>query len=830
LTTDSLLIDESLAGIGALTGADLSREEFINQVLKLILAMGFDRARFWEVARDISSDGLIIVLAARLPEDSPGAAPGYNAVWKESDIARNDKGLFPVVTALKAGARPTRVEKDLDLGGRVRVEIPVTAGTETESVLACDWKGDEDWLSDADLRALRLVGSLIGSHLALEPLSMTCRTGSAKRSEPARAAAELVFTAAKELGEHIDSAITSVFAFSWPHQMLTKRREFVAPEFVPAAKRLGRLKESYPAGGPTLTGAAWRKPELQHVVSFPRLAESEVFVDKASLEWHTEVLGKIETVLYAVVGTLERRFLIRMMNRASQPDLPFLREANVLDAAIRDLRADVDAAISIQRLRSLQQISGLTAESADPGQIIDTIGGSLNAEGVDNFIAVCHQRGAPQFSFARSLGARCKGGSFDLDQRWEDDSLFKAAVGNPLNVAVLSEYAGRSDIAKRFADAGFKAVLGQPMEAGQTEGVLFIGLDAIPPRTHDKTRELPVDLGYGTTALIHAYSRLLANAVEMHHSQERVIGARRAYGLMGHEVRRPAAAVGSAGRSAIVASLRAAELVSDEQARETLTDRLNDLHTDLRSAERRLGSALRLAKLVARESEGTLRLRFKSARIFNALARAIDDVTLQAHEDTSAWRPYFTLNDAARNLGTLVCDEDYVEEVFKNILLNAVKYSLPRRFQPRMGRQPVRISINGVPQETLIAVQITNWGWPIPEGTRDVIFDPWVRGYVEQEAEALAGMGLGLFLARRLIIAHNGEILCSSRPTKDLFVPRAPDGSRGTRGVPGSRPDSIVIHATTFEIRIPRDLQSGVITHQWGHDTSATKSDQSGEA
>jgi signal transduction histidine kinase len=813
--SDRFRINESLADLGALTGAGLTREQFIDEVLELMLSMGFERARFWEVVRDKPVEPASVVMVARLPiDDDSKAAPGYAAPLSALDISSNSHGLYPVVTETRADKALTQVERDLGLGGRVRVEIPVTAGTETESVLACDWRGSRSSISPSDLRALRLVGSQIGSHLALEPLGTIHKTVAAGLEKPDRPPAELVYDAALHLGRSVDAAITAVFAFDWPHQKLVKRRQFVSERYAAAAKRRGSLEESYPAGGPALTGAAWRIPELRQIVSFERLAEDH-FVDKESLEWHTAVLGSVHSVLYAVVGTLERRYLIRMMNRASRPQVPFLREALVLDAAIRDLRSNVDAAISLQRLRSLQNISGLTAENADPTRIVETIGRSLSAEGVDSFVALCHQRAAPQFSFGRSLGARCDGVKLDLNARWRDDSLYAAVVGKGMSVAVLSEHVGRSALADQLLARSFRAVLGQPMEAGQTEGVLFIGLDAVPPRTHDRRRELPVDLGYGTTALIHAYSRLLANAVEMHHSQERVIGAHRAYGLMGHEVRRPAAAVGSAGRSAIVASLEATGSIPDDGVRETLTTQLNDLHTDLRVAERRLGSALRLAKLVARESEGKLRLRFASADLSNVLRRAADDVELQAREDTSGWSPFFSFNTASRNLGKIVCDEDYVEEAVKNVLLNAVKYSLPRRAQTRSGKQMVRIVINAMPQDAWVGIQIRNWGWGIPAENRDVIFEPWVRGYAEEETEALAGMGLGLFLARRLIAAHRGEILCFSEATQDVFVPRPAVEESTPRGVPRRRPRAVTIHATTFEIRIPRDLTAGVHTHQW---------------
>jgi signal transduction histidine kinase len=802
-------ITESVAEIGALTGAGHGREAFIREILRHMLRMGFERARFWEVISDISLPETAVILVAREPTSGPGVEPGYIRAWSEADIAHSDDSFTPIVKETPT-SNLTQIEKDLALAGRSRIEIPVTAATDTESILACDWRGPEE-LSLAERRILRLVGSQIGAHLALEPLRAIGISTKVRAAKPDRSPSDLVFATAKALGERLDAAATAVFAFTWPDQRLRKLRQFVARPYLAREKELGELIEEYSAGGPALTGCAFREPSLRQIASFAKL-EPRIFVDNESFLWHSALLGEIRTVLYAVVGSLERRYLVRFMNRASAPNLPFLREGALLDAAIRDLRADVDAAISTQRLRSLQNISGLTVDNPQPRRVLNTIGKSLRAEGVDNFFAACHQRGGPQFAFADSFGDPWQGFTLDLDLRWEDDALYSGALANPLGVAVVSEYVDRSPMAMCLAERGFRAVLYQPMQAGQTEGVFFIGLQAAPPRAAGKTTDLPLDLGYGTSALIHAYSRLLANAVEMHHSQERVIGARRAYGLMGHEVRGPAAAVGSAGHDAVDAGLQAADALPDTEVRAKLTERLEEIEEDLKIAERRLGSALRLAKLVARESEGKLRLRFRARRLSPMLQNAAAEIARQVQEEPTGWSPFFSFNARARAIEPIVCDEDYIEEVVKNILLNAVKYSLPRRIQSRPGRQSVRILVNAIPQGEWLGLEITNWGWPIPPDNRNVIFEPWVRGYVEEDAEALAGMGLGLFLAKRLTVAHDGEILVSSDATPDLYVP--PRSGMAPPGLPEIR-ETVNIHKTRFEIRIPKNLTEGVHTHVW---------------
>jgi signal transduction histidine kinase len=303
----------------------------------------------------------------------------------------------------------------------------------------------------------------------------------------------------------------------------------------------------------------------------------------------------------------------------------------------------------------------------------------------------------------------------------------------------------------------------------------------------------------------------------MDHSKRRLLGARRVFGLIGHEVRRPAGAVGSVGRSAIVAGLQAAELIDDETSRSREIARLEEFVTDLDIAERRLGSTLSLARLVAQESEGTLKLRFASTDLSNLLQLAAADVTRQVRDDRlRPWNYSIEVHESAKRLGQIVCDEHYVSEVFKNILINAAKYSLPTRPTTRGVKSSVRVHIRGEPQKGWIGVKITNLGWAIPKDRRDVIFEPWVRGNVEAETEALPGMGLGLFLARRLMTAHGGEISCTSGRTDDVYIPRPLDGARPSGGVPAKRPEPVAIHETTFEVRLPRDLTPGVYTHRHG--------------
>jgi signal transduction histidine kinase len=94
-------------------------------------------------------------------------------------------------------------------------------------------------------------------------------------------------------------------------------------------------------------------------------------------------------------------------------------------------------------------------------------------------------------------------------------------------------------------------------------------------------------------------------------------------------------------------------------------------------------------------------------------------------------------------------------------------------------------------------IQVENWGIGIPPDRLEEIFEPFVRGDVEDRIKAIRGMGLGLFLGRRIMSAHRGELFClRSDPTLD--DPRRTERLEGFQ--------------TIFELRLPVDLKEGTVT------------------
>jgi signal transduction histidine kinase len=94
----------------------------------------------------------------------------------------------------------------------------------------------------------------------------------------------------------------------------------------------------------------------------------------------------------------------------------------------------------------------------------------------------------------------------------------------------------------------------------------------------------------------------------------------------------------------------------------------------------------------------------------------------------------------------LRCDPLRIEQVVTNLVSNAIKYS------PEGGA--VGISLRVVREEAVIEVR--DHGIGITRGDQRRLFEPFRRLHLSRET--IAGVGLGLFVVRRIVEAHRGRI------------------------------------------------------------------------
>lgn len=283
-------------------------------------------------------------------------------------------------------------------------------------------------------------------------------------------------------------------------------------------------------------------------------------------------------------------------------------------------------------------------------------------------------------------------------------------------------------------------------------------------------------------------------------------------GLIGHELRTPLATSYGAAEHAVYAAREVLLDVYGPDARGHEAYRGLQQHLEtMWQRQREVSVALELAPLVAQESENELQLHFRPHQLIHLLRDAVDGIEAELREDRSGRQYEFYFARSCRNLGPVVCDPDFLRHVYKNVLRNALKYS-----KARTPGEPMLIELFGEPQSHHVGVKIRNWGVFIPDEIRDLIFEPWVRGNVEDEVKAIRGMGLGLFLARRILSAHSGSITFFSQLDRSAALRSI--RRRESRGpAHAARPTGTPLQfgETVFEIRVPRTLRPGTYTHSW---------------
>lgn len=154
----------------------------------------------------------------------------------------------------------------------------------------------------------------------------------------------------------------------------------------------------------------------------------------------------------------------------------------------------------------------------------------------------------------------------------------------------------------------------------------------------------------------------------------------------------------------------------------------------------------------------------------------LQDICKFAVEEAGAAHPdcEFLLRCEGDMIGDF--DAPRLSQVFSNLLNNAAQY--------RSGKKPVTLAAHG--GKTEVVVTVTNFGREIAKESLRAIFDPLVQLSVssEQKGPMNTSLGLGLFIAREITVAHGGAISVESGTSSGTVftvrLPRALD-LRGSR-------------------------------------------------
>jgi signal transduction histidine kinase len=201
-----------------------------------------------------------------------------------------------------------------------------------------------------------------------------------------------------------------------------------------------------------------------------------------------------------------------------------------------------------------------------------------------------------------------------------------------------------------------------------------------------------------------------------------------------HELGRPLGAI----RSAILALLHGAD--KDTQLS-------HDLLTGLDEETVRLQHLLEDLAGLHDQVLGKLELNRSPVQLGDWLGSMLSPWKAAARQKGLVWKV-----DVSPDLPVVRIDPDRMAQAIGNIVSNAIK------FTPAGGK----ISIDVRVESGQLCIQVADTGPGIPLNEQEKIFQPFIRG--NQGRRIVEGMGLGLSIAREIVVAHGGEIKLESNP------------------------------------------------------------------
>jgi signal transduction histidine kinase/GAF domain-containing protein len=788
-----------------------SVDDLINACLQLLISVGFERARYYEIDDGDPDDGKICVLTHCTPGKSQPPR-GYTIPWQDTALEYLGKGASVVLAPYAYEMPAPRWQRDLGLENKISVDIPVVAGGRTLGLLAADCNPARmsATLSDADRSVLKALGAMAGSAITRELIDGAYDPYTITQTAISTTPEQYALSALRQLMEEVDGAIGSVFRYDWRSQTLEKIYEQMKVGLGSGAN--GIFAEVYDVGS-NLTGLAWIEPKVRYVPDFDRFRENRrALVSTGSFEYHSRLLkNPLKTVLYCVIGKSEQRYMLRIFNRADDPVLPFLNLRRRFLEIATYLSIGMDDLIARRRLNVLAETarSGVT-NVTNPGKVVTSGIRGFTDENLGDFIFLCQYPGASRIAFSLCNGDYGHTSQKVADLRFPLDSTIDEIVpvsGTFISGRVLSAaFPGLGRIVASVDEPECEYILIRA-DAGQVSSMVIARLGVRTKRAKAGSGHLPP----GARESVQTLASLFAEAVDSKYSHLTMTGARHALGYVGHELGTPLAMLGDTATAAIVGVMEEVDGIAGLAAeqRSAIRARLQRYYKRVQDGRGATDSALRLAPLVVQIGEGALPMYITRVELAETMQAAVNQVmsstrSRQTRDSGSRVRDAsrrfrIDINPSITRLGRVNCDQYLIRQLFVNMLDNAVKYSLPR--YPKRRDEAMVITVHGYELNgDSISVSFQNWGLEVSRENRGAIFEPFVRGEQEDRLKAIRGMGLGLYLSRLIATAHRGslDLRASERRKEDGRTDRGSEG-----------------YLTTFEVRLPRNLDLGTREYVW---------------
>ncbi len=231
--------------------------------------------------------------------------------------------------------------------------------------------------------------------------------------------------------------------------------------------------------------------------------------------------------------------------------------------------------------------------------------------------------------------------------------------------------------------------------------------------------------------------------------------------IASHELKTPITAMSGF----LQVALRRVRRLSQGEAAAPVAEGLRGITEQLEVVYRQTGKLARLVDElldVSRIQTGRIEFRYGDvdlSELANEVATRMQ-LTTNAHE----------ISVRRDSESVVTADRDHLEQVLNNLVANAIKYS------PTGGS----ITIDVRPDDGGVRLSVTDQGIGIPEKELDAIFGLFYRS-PDRVARDAAGMGLGLYISKEIVVRHGGRIWAESSGVKgstlNVVIPRMPIGS-----------------------------------------------------
>ena len=204
----------------------------------------------------------------------------------------------------------------------------------------------------------------------------------------------------------------------------------------------------------------------------------------------------------------------------------------------------------------------------------------------------------------------------------------------------------------------------------------------------------------------------------------------------------------------------------------------HDLRNPLSSVVMAAALLLRRGQLDEQDAETAARIIRASQRITRMITQLLDLTRARLGGGLPIERKPVDLRDVCRSvveeLDTPIqlqiegdvtgsWDPDRLAQLLSNLAGNAIEYHAPET--------PVLLEAHADGAD--VVVEVTNWGPAIPADVLPFIFEPFRRAK-QQEKSTTGNLGLGLYIAHQIVLAHKGTLDVRSADGKTTFTVRLP--------------------------------------------------------